>query len=293
MNKETESAENTSQKNKFNFQKLTPLKDINKTTYVDSLDYALNDSEILNIAMTGIYGAGKSSILASYEEKHKDDMKFIHISLACFKDNNSTKDDSKADEQKDSEKTKTTDEQKLTNTLEGKIINQLIHQIAPENIPQTEFKIKKEVDEKSTNALVASIGFLLIACIYAITSGTMINFTATLEESFSKFILNLLFNPLLRAFFVVFSFPVFFGLLHRLIQGIQIKNYIKKINFQRSGIELFEKTKDAHFDKHLDEVLYIFRKCDASIIVFQDIDRYDNVEIFQKIREINTLVNVQ
>lgn len=78
---------------------------------------------------------------------------------------------------------------------------------------------------------------------------------------------------------------------------------IKKINFSsiikfKSEIYEFEansneKTNDndSYFDKHLDDILYCISqsKCDA--IVFEDIDRFNNQEIFIKLKEINNLLN--
>ena len=45
------------------------------------------------------------------------------------------------------------------------------------------------------------------------------------------------------------------------------------------------------FDRYLDEVLYLFDKADADIIVFEDIDRFDDVAVFERLREINAILN--
>ena len=62
--------------------------------------------------------------MASYKKKHPD-KKYLHISLAHF--NSEKKDD------KDDKGEKGVSE----SVLEGKILNQLIHQISSDNIPQT------------------------------------------------------------------------------------------------------------------------------------------------------------
>ncbi|MCC3868646.1 hypothetical protein K0039_10560 [Terrisporobacter mayombei] len=69
------------------------------------------------------------------------------------------------------------------------------------------------------------------------------------------------------------------------------KSIFKKLNFSGNEIEIFEKSDESYFDKYLNEVLYIFENCDADVIVFEDIDRYNMNEIFQRLREINILVN--
>lgn len=52
------------------FSALTPevLKE-NKRIYTEALDYAFSNSDIKNIAITGIYGAGKSTVWNTYVHK--------------------------------------------------------------------------------------------------------------------------------------------------------------------------------------------------------------------------------
>lgn len=47
----------------------------------------------------------------------------------------------------------------------------------------------------------------------------------------------------------------------------------------------------SYFDKYLDDVLYLFENCQSNVVIFEDIDRFETNLIFQKLREINTLVN--
>ena len=115
--------------NKFKFQKLTPIDDADIEVYKEALDFIFDSEDIKNIAISGPYGAGKSSILETYK-KNNDNKKFIHISLAHF-------------ENPDNEKERELDIKE--SILEGKILNQLIHQIPSENIPQTNFKVKKKL----------------------------------------------------------------------------------------------------------------------------------------------------
>src|SRR5699024_11828722 len=73
---------------KYSFKKLTPKKDIdNLEFYEEALDFALYDKDVKNVAITGIYGAGKSSILESYKNTNNSisTNQYLHISLADFK----------------------------------------------------------------------------------------------------------------------------------------------------------------------------------------------------------------
>ena len=80
--------------NIYKFQKLTPVNDINLTVYEDAINYVFDNTDVKNIAISGAYSAGKSSVLASYKKKHKN-LRFMHISLAHFKPVNKEDDEVK------------------------------------------------------------------------------------------------------------------------------------------------------------------------------------------------------
>ena len=114
------------------FEKLTPVNDSDISIYEAAIDFVFKNDDVRNIAISGAYGAGKSSVLASYKTKHPS-TKFLHISLAHFQD---TQDEGNSNEP-------------IKNSvLEGKILNQLIHQIPANKIPQTNFRIKKSTGNK-------------------------------------------------------------------------------------------------------------------------------------------------
>ncbi len=73
----------------------------------------------------------KAAFLASYKKRHND-LRFLHISLAHFK----------SPDQEDETEVK-------ESVLEGKILNQLIHQIPSDKIPQTHFRVKKRISPVS------------------------------------------------------------------------------------------------------------------------------------------------
>ena len=120
-------------KKNYHFERLTPIDDMDLNVYEEAIDFVFNNSDIKNVAISGAYSAGKSSVLASYKKKHSK-LKFLHISLAHFQSPN----------QEDETEVK-------ESVLEGKILNQLIHQISSEKIPQTNFRVKKKINENEKN----------------------------------------------------------------------------------------------------------------------------------------------
>ena len=79
----------------------------------------------------------------------------------------------------------------------------------------------------------------------------------------------------------------------KLIKVQHSKNILRKISVQGNEIEIFADNNDSYFDKYLNEVLYLFENTDVDGIVFEDIDRFDNHTIFERLREINTLTNIR
>ena len=69
---------------KLKFDKLTPISKADLDIYNQAFDFIFKDDEIKNVAISGPYGAGKSSLLETYKSIHGE-KKFIHISLAHFK----------------------------------------------------------------------------------------------------------------------------------------------------------------------------------------------------------------
>lgn len=78
---------------KSEYKGFTPEKEIkNGEEYLNALDWALRNPDVKNIALSGPYGSGKSSIIQSYMQKHPS-VKALNISLATFDVENSQNDE--------------------------------------------------------------------------------------------------------------------------------------------------------------------------------------------------------
>lgn len=263
---------------KFTFQKLTPVSDADISVYESAINFALNNVDVKNIAISGAYSAGKSSILESYKAKHSN-VRFVHLSLAHFR----------TPEQENSESYEIVKE----SILEGKILNQLIHQIPAEKIPQTNFRVKKGVNSKNlvklsvfSCLLIGSIAFLMLA-------SKVSSYINSLPDNALKSVLA----PLASQYAVIPAALIFMGcsiaFIFSLIKAQKNKNVFRKISLQGNEIEIFEEQNDSYFDKYLNEVLYLFENAEADVIVFEDMDRFNASRIFERLREVNTLVNIQ
>ena len=57
--------------NKYKFERLTPVDDIDLNVYEEAIDYVFDNSDIKNVAISGAYSAGKSSVLEPVDTKLK------------------------------------------------------------------------------------------------------------------------------------------------------------------------------------------------------------------------------
>lgn len=288
--------------NKFNFQKLTPINAANIEIYQDAIDFVFNNNDLKNIALSGAYSAGKSSVLESYKENHKD-KKFVHISLAHFELTDiPTGIDTIGSGEKNSDNiTISTNEQEnfdngavvKESILEGKILNQLLHQIHPRRIPQTNFRMKHRV----SFIRIAFMSLLFVAITISLIHLFLFDSWSNYVNSFSAGRLKEIFllstkseARLISGIICGLTLTVF---IYSLLKMQINKGLIKRFGTDKLEIEIFEESKDSYFDKYLNEVIYLFDRSRADVIVFEDMDRYNANRIFQRLREVNTLINVQ
>ncbi|MEG2521227.1 MAG: hypothetical protein RSA86_07830, partial [Christensenellaceae bacterium] len=266
------------EKKEYLFQKLTPVNNAEIEVYEEAIDFAFDNTDVRNVAISGAYSAGKSSVLESYKAKHKD-YRFVHLSLAHFR----------TPEQENNESEDIVKE----SVLEGKILNQLIHQIPSEKIPQTNFRVKKGVSNKQLIRLTIFTCLFIGSILFLLLSPKIVSFISALDENWIKPLLSVLFNQyaiILVAFICIACCVTF---IFFLISAQKNKNVFRKINLQGNEIEFFKEQDDSYFDKYLNEVLYLFENVEADVIVFEDMDRFNASKIFERLREVNNLVNIQ
>lgn len=52
---------------RYHFERLTPIDNMDLDVYEDAIDYVFDNPDVKNVAISGAYSAGKSSVLASYK----------------------------------------------------------------------------------------------------------------------------------------------------------------------------------------------------------------------------------
>lgn len=265
----------------YDFKKLSPTKDADISIYEDALNFVFKNDEIKNVAISGAYCSGKSSIMESYEEKYKENFKLLHISLAHFS----------AVEQSDGKNGKSAKKRRAS--IESKILNQLVQQIPVSRIRLTKFKIKKNPGPKK--AILLSI----LLCVFVALLVHVLKFHAwkyvvwTMHNGLIKQLLLYTCTPEARIVSAILLLNIVGIVVFKLIFAQYTNSFIRKISFQGNEIDIGHESEDSFFDKYLNEVLYIFEETDAAGIVFEDIDRFNDLALFERLREINTLINIR
>ena len=231
----------------------------------------LEEKDILNIALTGPYGSGKSSILRSLMKDYRK-YKYLSISLATLK--------SPLDDKKNK-----IDIDTMNNRIEYSILQQLIYKEKQETLYNSRLK---RIYHKSTWAQYA-LSFAIIFYIVALI--------IVFEPSFLEvdWICNRLSNPVLNKWSDIFALSYIFVatiiFVQKTVKSLS-NSKLNKLNLKNGEIELKENKEDTSvFNKHMDEIVYFFEVTDYNVVIIEDLDRFDNTDIFLKLREVNQLLN--
>ena len=139
------------------YEKLTPEPNADISVYDGMLTAAFEDNDIRNIALSGPYGSGKSTIIQKFL-KDNEKIKSLSISLAHFKGTN------------DHEETE------KYQSIEGKIINQILYEINPSRIKQTRFKLKRDISNIKTAVWAIIVLFMLSSILFLLNKEDVLTF---------------------------------------------------------------------------------------------------------------------
>lgn len=275
----------------FEYKDLTPIDNVeNGDKYIEALSWAFQNKKVKNIALTGPYGAGKSSVIETFllqDDKknskwfhfHKDTIrkKSLKISMATFfkgKDLENSEAGEKIEVDADE--------------VEKGILKQLFYKVKPSKIPQSRYR------------KIHKIKFFPVM-IHIFVAMVLIAFSADIFASkkygaFVRAINNFLSikNPSnVRTYsFIGALFFVTSGVIAYLYCTVISKFRIKEVKLPSdTTVQSGSEEADSVFNKNLDEIMYFFESTGYRIVFFEDLDRLDDPKIFVHLRELNNLLN--
>ncbi|MFP9097735.1 hypothetical protein ACLI09_01670 [Flavobacterium sp. RHBU_24] len=254
---------------------LTDTKELERIKpYLDALKKTIDDNGISNIALTGGYGSGKSTILKTFQHTYKT-YRYLNISLASFKD---VKEDNPIpNKQGTAEKGAVLERQ-----LEVSILQQIFYHVKPSDIPDSRFK-------RIINVTDRKIWTFAIGLIFWVASA-LILFKFSHINQLDPFKWNLAKKLDVFALFFILIFFAGIGMFAKTVVRLFSNSKINKFTI-KGELELGDNLDKSVFNEHLEEILYFFERTDYNVVVIEDLDRFESTDIFTKLREINILLN--
>lgn len=250
--------------NKIGLQPLYPSIEQDKhAIYVDALNDALLDDDIHNIALTGGYGSGKSSILKGFIADKKK--RTVFISFSTLGADVSKYTTASPAQDKDSGL------DSIPNLIQKEIVKQILYREKYATVPASRYPKIFRTKFISVLAWAFAVTIALPMVTYALGSLSV----AGLDNLRAALFMALTF--VVSAFLVQAIMP-----LAKRLQPDKISGGPVSIALSASA---------NYFDRHLDEIIYFFEASDYDIVVLEDIDRFNDPYIFENLRQLNTLLN--
>lgn len=248
---------------KSTFIDLAPTDEADKEgVYAEALNYATNNERVFNIALTGPYGSGKSSIIKSFLKRYRRPA--LNISLAAFVPG-----------------VDAASKQVHRQEIERSILQQMLYGADANRLPLSRFK------------RIRSPGFWSIFKTLFILIG--IAATAYVFRSRQAVIGGTFLSPLAVSNWLHLGSIALAGLfLWVTIHQFYVASFglsLKSISLKDIEIKPASDAGESILNRHLDEIIYFFQSTNYDLVVIEDLDRFNDADIFVTLREINSLVN--
>jgi hypothetical protein len=278
------------------FEPLTPvvMTDEQSARYMNELRNALASDQVRNIAITGDYGAGKSSLIRTFVAKHPD-LTYAWVSLATFGkdgvvDSPSTASTHQAPGVQASPSpegnaspspSEVRAEAKLVERIEETIVQQLLYSVRAVDLPKTRLK---RIVQASTSSIVVMTVFLAgmviaglrmyaenLVDIWLIEPSWLVDQVLRIPDWLAVAMI------FIGVLYLIYRFTVLFSAFN--IDGLTVRG--GKLEATNHGSVLH---------KHIDELIYFFERSDIDVVFIEDLDRFGIQDVFFRLREINLII---
>lgn len=246
---------------------------------VEDLQHALEDDNICNIALTGPFGSGKSSVIHTLKEANKNKnskLKFLEISLATLdatQENHGTQTSISTD----------SDNEALNRKIEYSILQQLIYRENRETLPNSRIKRIPFLSKKTIYRVAAYI-ILFFVCFCIVFEPKCLRIEVLYKLFSWGDVANGIFDVLSLIYMTWGLYQTSVFLIGK--YGSSRLNQVKI-----AGGEIQIEEENSIFNHHLDEILYFFQCTKYNAVIIEDLDRFNTPNIFLKLRELNFLLN--
>lgn len=233
-----------------------------------------------NIALTGHYGSGKSSVLLETQRALEEDgVSVINLSLSSLGigDGRIRKDGDK--------------ELETTNLIQKEIVKQLLYRRKPSSMPASRYNRLDAFDVGRALGAAAGVGVAVtgLALLAKLPNKVRDALPAEAWAWVNGHLWGSLAVPIQwLSLLVVFGFTVVATLwVQRLLQQ---RLRVTELAAGPTKITLSDSS-SSYFDEYLDEIVYFFQTSKTASVIFEDLDRFKDPHIFETLRELNMLLN--
>ncbi|MDP2243198.1 hypothetical protein [Pseudomonas sp.] len=278
------------------FEPLTPviLEPERSSRYEQELWHGLKNPQVRNIALTGEYGAGKSSVIRTFVDRHPEFI-YAFVSLATFGKDTSEVDDDEVNANGGGESSSNandlirtekmvgdqTIDLDLLTRIEETIVQQLLYAVPAKTLPKTRLKRITQASTFSIWLKTFGYGALILAALrlYLPTVEKLPNIDpAWLLE-------GLLLMPVALAVSVAAIGGIYF--LHA---GLRLVSLFSIDGLTLKGGKLESTHHGSVLHKNIDEIIYCFERSTIDVVVIEDLDRFGIHDVFTRLREINFII---
>lgn len=249
---------------------------------VQELNEVLSSAEkhkIRNVALTGPFGSGKSSVLVTLQEDFSKGRNYLPISLATLQaneeDNTTESDDKTSDDEKRIEN--------LNRKIEYSILQQLIYREKAKTVPNSRFRRIVHLSKWELFIYPLSV-ILSLICFFILFEPSF----AKVDSIYNFFSWGDTWNVIFDLFAVGWLLSMLFVTIRYVFRSYS-NSKLNKLNLKDAEIEVVEN--NSIFNRHLDEILYFFQVTEYDVVIIEDLDRFGTPNIFLKLRELNQLIN--
>ncbi|GEK85170.1 YobI family P-loop NTPase [Microbacterium aerolatum] len=235
--------------------------------YFDLLERAIAHGGSRNIALTGAYGTGKSSVLQHLKEHPRYREKTVTLALSTIAPRSTFDGDETA-----------SSPPSQVNLIQKEIVKQLLYRTAVAEVPRTRFH-RASVPPRFRGLRSALVIGLSIALVL--------------------FALGPL-HPLITSWFdgwwrhalaYIVATALLVGATWLAVRIVRSRPLMSaSVNAAITTVTLAKKS-DTYFDAYLDEIVYFFEATGTTLVLIEDIDRFEDAEIFDTLRALNNLLN--
>lgn len=218
---------------------------------------------VWNIALSGSYGSGKSSILAAV--RRRLNRRVVEISLSSLSDIGV--------------QPKATEEE-INNHIQKEIVKQLLYRERPSRVPGSRFRRISRLPFWRTVGISVIAGVIVAGAFWLTGWGAPLQLPPAREGERIWLLAGI-------GLVVVVLASILQVLLHNRVRIDKLGTASTSVTLKTDG----PGGEDSFFDKYLDEVVYFFEMTRRDIVIIEDLDRFENPAIYASLRALNTVLN--